>query len=359
RSQRLGTQTEDDMEGSLFIVPGREARSPELVCADCGTQFRPAASPMVSRKFAIPAIQRASPPPSSNTRNCRRRGPCAVNSPRTNAALLSKKTPKNSCDWDCCGTRFAERVYTRQQTECELLVRTCDYDGLVAGLFREIIVLVEIVVHLAGDVGGMRTVDDVRASAQKNDDYEFRMVLIGVRSKPTQTSALGFIVAGAGLAESLLAFGIVALARSAVKHGGKHSLAELWKKGRDRQSAANSRREILGARFGRGILQVVHGAAVGDGGDDGSQLQRRDFNSFTETAHPRDTAVYRRLRREKTRLLASDVVTGAFTEAKNVIVMPDVIKAEATSQLFKKRVVRVGQRFGHIHIAATADFDHC
>ncbi|MHB8485688.1 MAG: hypothetical protein ACYDCM_08160 [Candidatus Acidiferrales bacterium] len=29
------------MEGSLFITPGREARSPELVCADCSTQFRP------------------------------------------------------------------------------------------------------------------------------------------------------------------------------------------------------------------------------------------------------------------------------------------------------------------------------
>src|SRR6185437_5663713 len=96
RSQRLGTQTEDDMEGSLFIVPGREARSPELVCADCGTQFRPAASPMVSRKFAIPAIQRASPPPSSNTRNCRQ-GLCAVNSRRTKPATplgLARKLQK-------------------------------------------------------------------------------------------------------------------------------------------------------------------------------------------------------------------------------------------------------------------------
>src|SRR6185437_11770132 len=100
---------------------------------------------------------------------------------------------------------------------------------------------------------------------------------------------------------------------------------------RDWQSAANARCEILSTHFRGRILQVVHGAAVGDGGDDGSQLQRRDFNSFTEAAHPRDTAVYRRLRGEKTRLLASDVVTGAFTEAENVIVMPDVVKAEATA----------------------------
>lgn len=28
------------MEGSLFITPGREARAPELVCTDCGAQFR-------------------------------------------------------------------------------------------------------------------------------------------------------------------------------------------------------------------------------------------------------------------------------------------------------------------------------
>lgn len=29
------------MEGSLFITPGRGTRAPELVCADCSTQFRP------------------------------------------------------------------------------------------------------------------------------------------------------------------------------------------------------------------------------------------------------------------------------------------------------------------------------
>ena len=29
------------MEGSLFITRDRGTRAPELVCADCGTQFRP------------------------------------------------------------------------------------------------------------------------------------------------------------------------------------------------------------------------------------------------------------------------------------------------------------------------------
>ena len=28
------------MEGSLFMAPGRGSRAPELVCTDCGTQFR-------------------------------------------------------------------------------------------------------------------------------------------------------------------------------------------------------------------------------------------------------------------------------------------------------------------------------
>ncbi|HKV29377.1 MAG TPA: hypothetical protein VJN90_14000 [Candidatus Acidoferrales bacterium] len=28
------------MEGSLFITPDRGIRAPELVCTDCGTQFR-------------------------------------------------------------------------------------------------------------------------------------------------------------------------------------------------------------------------------------------------------------------------------------------------------------------------------
>ncbi|HLW44500.1 MAG TPA: hypothetical protein VKS00_08420 [Candidatus Acidoferrales bacterium] len=28
------------MEGSLFITPNRGTRAPELVCSDCGAQFR-------------------------------------------------------------------------------------------------------------------------------------------------------------------------------------------------------------------------------------------------------------------------------------------------------------------------------
>src|SRR6185437_6686534 len=121
----------------------------------------------------------------------------------------------------------------RRQTGHELLFGAGYGHGLVAALVREIIVLVEIVVDLAGNVGGMWTVDDTRASAQQNHEHKFRMVLVSVGSKPTQTSALGFIVAGAGLAESLLAFGIVALARSAVKHGGEHFLPKFGKERSD------------------------------------------------------------------------------------------------------------------------------
>lgn len=59
------------MEGSLFITPGREARSPELVCADCGAQFRArritdgveeVCDPCYSALFPAPVIEYAQLP---------------------------------------------------------------------------------------------------------------------------------------------------------------------------------------------------------------------------------------------------------------------------------------------------------
>jgi len=71
RCQPLGTQTEDTMEGSLFITPGRGTRAPELVCADCSTQFRArritdgieeVCDSCYSALFPAPAIEFAQPP---------------------------------------------------------------------------------------------------------------------------------------------------------------------------------------------------------------------------------------------------------------------------------------------------------
>ena len=65
---------------SLRPIAGHERRS--LFAPIAARNSALAASPTESKRFAILAIQRASRPPSSNTRNCRRRL-CAVNSPRT------------------------------------------------------------------------------------------------------------------------------------------------------------------------------------------------------------------------------------------------------------------------------------
>ena len=60
------------MEGSLFIAPIAEARAPELVCADCGTQFRPRrvtdgieeiCDSCYSARFPAPVIEYAQLPP--------------------------------------------------------------------------------------------------------------------------------------------------------------------------------------------------------------------------------------------------------------------------------------------------------
>lgn len=61
------------MEGSLFITPDRGTRAPELVCADCGAQFRPRritdgieeiCDSCYTARFPAPAIEYAQLPPS-------------------------------------------------------------------------------------------------------------------------------------------------------------------------------------------------------------------------------------------------------------------------------------------------------
>jgi hypothetical protein len=79
---------------SLRRIAELERRS--LFAPTVARNSAPAASLMVSKKFAILAIQRASRPPSSNTRNCRQ-GLCAVNSRRTKPATplgLARKLQK-------------------------------------------------------------------------------------------------------------------------------------------------------------------------------------------------------------------------------------------------------------------------
>src|ERR1700683_3908712 len=151
--------------------------------------------------------------------------------------------------------------------------RSRRYEGLVRGAcgcgvlraargFGEIISFTQAVVNAAGDFRGMRTANGAAASPNPNHEDVFRMRLAGVRDEPAEATTERFVVACAGLAEGLLAIGVVALLRGAVHHGSEHAFAQIGKQRRDIKLLAHTRLKIL-ARFGGArILQVILRAAV-------------------------------------------------------------------------------------------------
>ena len=192
------------------------------------------------------------------------------------------------------------------------------------------------------------------AAANQNHQHDFRMRLIGVGNEPAEAPAERFVVARAGLAESLFAIGIVALLRSAVHHGGEHAFAQIGQQRRDIQLLAHARLKILARFFRARILQVILRAAVRQSGNQRSELQRREADAFAETGHARNAAVRRRRGGHETGLLFGNIVTGALAQADQSRVLMDARETEARADLFKINVVGMRHRFGEVHVTAMA-----
>ena len=102
------------------------------------------------------------------------------------------------------------------------------------------------------------------------------------------------------------------------------------------------------------MLQVVEGSAVGDGGHQSAQLQRRHGNALAEAAHAAHAALgcgYRLIRIDA-QLLARDVVAGQLAEAELRGVVANAVEAEFAAQFLKVEVVAMGQCLGHVHAEA-------
>ena len=109
------------------------------------------------------------------------------------------------------------------------------------------------------------------------------------------------------------------------------------------------------------VLQVVKRAAVGDGGNHGSQLQRRHGDAFSEGAHfPYATELGRNLfLRVGAHLLARDFVSREFAQSVLVGVEADFLKSQAASQSLEVGVVGMSQGSSKIHAAAAAQGNFC
>src|ERR1700704_1210060 len=107
------------------------------------------------------------------------------------------------------------------------------------------------------------------------------------------------------------------------------------------------------------MLEVIERASVGDGGNQGAELQRRHGNAFTKRAHLAYAAEsgVKLMRGEGAKVLAIDTVTGKLAQAKLMGVIADLGKAETASNGFKVSVVGVGKRLGESHVRASAKRD--
>ena len=107
------------------------------------------------------------------------------------------------------------------------------------------------------------------------------------------------------------------------------------------------------------MLQVIKRAAIGDGRNHRTQLQRGHGDAFAERAHlPYAT----QLRRDlffgiNSHLLARDVVSRQLAQAELMRVEAYFFKTQLPAQRLKIRIVGARQRRGQIHPAAPSQSD--
>ena len=78
-------------------------------------------------------------------------------------------------------------------------------------------------------------------------------------------------------------------------HCGEHALADILQHRFKFERAFHARLEILFFLLRPRVLQVIKRSAIGDGGNQRTQLKRRHLNPFAEARHASDAAASWRL----------------------------------------------------------------
>src|SRR6185312_16095831 len=125
---------------------------------------------------------------------------------------------------------------------------------------------------------------------------------------------------------------------------------------RNVQLALDARLEVSHL-IGRGrMLQVIKRAAVGNGRDQGAQLQWGHGNAFAKRAHSAYSAVLggNHMVGILAQLLSGDVVTRQLTQAELVGVIGHLLKSQLASYRFEISIVGVGQSLRQVEAGAAA-----
>ena len=141
-------------------------------------------------------------------------------------------------------------------------------DGVLVG---EVVLVPEVLVELAGKLSGAGA--EGGASALKEEDGdEAALGTIGVGGEPTEAGSI--VGTGAGFAEDgqLVEVGTEAASGSVFDCAG-HAILHFRNVFGDVESPLDLGGHVGGFVGGGGVLEVVEGSAIGDGGDEGTELE--------------------------------------------------------------------------------------
>ena len=206
----------------------------------------------------------------------------------------------------------------------------------------------EAAVDVAGDAGGDGAADVASAGEHDDHDQAMRAHLVE-RTEPTHVAGGLEIRAGAGLAEDGFGGIVPGAAGGAEIDGAAHAELDVVDAGGgELERMFHLGGEVLDVLLGARVLQIVHGAAIGDGAEQGGEFQGRHGNAGAEAGHHTDAAVLGFFQGEEAGLLAGDIEAGFLAESEHFGVVVNAVEAEAGAQDIEVLVVGAGQRLGQV-----------
>ena len=226
---------------------------------------------------------------------------------------------------------------------------------LLAGrVGHEVALRGEVAVNGSGDSGGDGSADV--SPAGEHDDHDQAMGADFVEGTEPAHVACGLeIRAGASLAEDGLSGVVSGAARGAEIDRAAHAeLDVLDAGGGELQGMFDLRRELLDLLLGARVLQVVEGAAIGDGAEQCGEFEGRHRDAGPETGHHTDSAILRLFHGKIARLFAGDFESGLFAKPEHFGVVVDAVEAKAGAEDVEVLIIRVGDGLGKVKAGVPA-----
>ena len=211
---------------------------------------------------------------------------------------------------------------------------------------REVVLLGEVLVDAAGHSRGYAPLTDL-AARQHHHYHQFVRSGLIERPEPAHVRGVAIVGAGAGLAQDRLVRIVGGAASGAVVGDRFHAALEIGDPGAELELPLDSRHQVGRFVLSAGILQVVERAAVGDGGKQRCQFERRQRDAGTEAGHHAH-AFRRRRFGQHAGLLGIQIERRLLAQTEQLGVVRNPLESQLSAQRRKVGIVRVGQRLRQV-----------